>query len=306
MDLPESGEPFDFHMTLIRAVYLAAHQQGMKIMLDGVAGDVVMIAGSRVGQLLRAGRIVTAVREARGDGQFWGPMRPWWRSLALGASAAWAPALVRNFRGKIRARRASRASLVAPDFAKSIDLARHGQARKIGQTGGRFGVERRRQSILHPHLTAARERYDRVAAANAIEPRDPFMDVRLIQFCLSLPTEQLQSEGWPKLVLRRAMHGLLPESVLWRVGKEHLGWAFTLSLFDHWQGWSGELEAGKPLLRRYVDANRLEASNQRQGNALDREQLFKLFFLLNWLRRSGMGCPAATPMLGKRHVEENA
>jgi asparagine synthase (glutamine-hydrolysing) len=306
MDLPKSGEPFDFHMTLIRAVYMAAHQQGIKIMLDGVGGDVVMISGNRVGQLLRAGRIVAAVREARGEGRFWGPLWPWWKSLAHGAWAAWVPNIVRNFRGKIHARRSSRTSMVAPEFANSIDLAGRRQGSKTVQSGGRFSVEKRRQSILHPHLTAARERYDRVASANAIEPRDPFMDVRLIQFCLSLPVEQLQSDGWRKLVLRRAMHGLLPDTVVWRVGKEHLGWAFTLSLFDGWEGWSGEVEAGKPLLRRFVRADLLEASNQRQGKALDREQQFKLFFLLNWLRRSGMGCPDATPMLGKRHVEENA
>jgi asparagine synthase (glutamine-hydrolysing) len=305
MDLPESGEPFDFHMTLIRAVYLAAHQQGIKIMLDGVAGDVVMISGNRVGQLLRAGRIVAAVREARGEGRFWGRIWPWWKSLAHGAWAAWVPNIVRTLRNNIRARRPKRASLVAPEFARSIDLAGR-RARKTAQKGGRFGVEKRRQSILHPHLTAARERYDRVASANAIEPRDPFLDVRLIQFCLSLPVEQLQSDGWRKIVLRRAMNGLLPETVAWRVGKEHLGWAFTLSLFDGWEGWFGQLEAEKPLLRRFVRADLLEASNHRQGNALDREQQFKLFFLLNWLRRSGMGCPDVTPMLGKRHVEENA
>ena len=306
MHLPEGGEPFDFHMTLIRAVYLAGQEQGIKIMLDGVAGDVVMIAGSRVGQLLRAGRIVAAAREARTEARFWGPIWPWWKSLAHGAWAAWVPTIVRSLRNQIHTRRANRARLVAPEFAKSIDLARQRQARKTAQSGGRFSVEKRRQSILHPHLTAARERYDRIASANAIEPRDPFMDVRLIEFCLSLPVEQLQSDGWRKLVLRRAMHGLLPETVVWRVGKEHLGWAFTLSLFDGWEGWLGELEAGKPLLRRFVRADLLDASNQRQGKALDREQQFKLFFLLNWLRRSGMGCPDATPMLGKRHVEENA
>lgn len=306
MDLPKSGEPFDFHMTLIRAVYLAAQQQGLKIMLDGVAGDVVMISGNRVGQLLSAGRMVAAVREARAEARFWGPTWPWWKSLAHAAWAARVPDSVRNFRDRRRARRTSRASLVAPELAKLIDLARGRQTGKTTQSGGQFSVERRRQSILHPHLTAARERYDRVAAANAIEPRDPFIDVRVIQFCLSLPAEQLQSDGWPKLVLRRAMQGLLPETMVWRVGKEHLGWAFTLTLFDGWKGWLDELEAGKPLLRRFVRADLLEASNQRQGNALDTEQQFKLFFLLNWLRRSGMGCPAATPMLGKRHVEENA
>jgi asparagine synthase (glutamine-hydrolysing) len=88
------------------------------------------------------------------------------------------------------------------------------------------GWERVR-SVGHYILTAARERYDRVASAAAIEPRDPFMDLRVIRFCLSLPWEQLQSGGWPKIILRRAMAGVLPSSVLWKKGRDHLGPDFT-------------------------------------------------------------------------------
>jgi asparagine synthase (glutamine-hydrolysing) len=311
MDLPASGEPFDFNMTLIRAVYLAAQRQGIRIMLDGVAGDVVLTSGNRVGQLLRRGRFLEAVGEAQGEARYWGPTWPPWKSLAHAAWAAWMPSAIRNFRDNVRVRLAERgiggAGLVSAEFAREIDLVNRRRLRpKHVHAGHPFSREKRRQSIVHPHLTAARERYDRVASANAIEPRDPFMDVRLVQFCLSLPVEQLQSGGWPKLVLRRAMRDLLPESVRWRVGKEHLGGAFTRTLFDGWPGWSDDLEAGKPLLERYARAAVLDLGNQPQGKALDNEQRFKLFFLLSWLRRSGMGCPDATPTLGKRHVEENA
>jgi asparagine synthase (glutamine-hydrolysing) len=81
--------------------------------------------------------------------------------------------------------------------------------------------------VLHPHIVVARERYDRTAAALGIEPRDPFLDLRVIEFCLSLPQEQLQHDGWPKIILRRATKDLLPDAVRWRVGKQHLGGDFS-------------------------------------------------------------------------------
>ena len=311
IDLPVSGEPFDFHMTLIRAVDQAAHRQGVKILLDGVAGDVALTTDSPVGMMLRRGNVLAAFREARAEARFWGPTWPKWRSFIHGAWAAWAPGLVRDCKEKVRAkladRRLARMGLTSPEFATAIDLpAWRRRCRGQAIDDRPFGVERRRQAILHPHLTAARERFDRVASAMAIEPRDPFMDVRLIHFCLSLPAAQLQAHGWPKIILRRAMRGILPDRVIWRRGKEHLGLAFTLSLFDGWAGWSGDLAAARPLLERFVRPAVLDESNQRRGKALDIGQRFKLFFLLSWLGRSASYPPAAAPMMGNENVEEDA
>jgi hypothetical protein len=36
------------------------------------------------------------------------------------------------------------------------------------------------------------------------------MDQRGQAFCLSLPMDQFQADGWPRMILRRAMAGLLP------------------------------------------------------------------------------------------------
>jgi asparagine synthase (glutamine-hydrolysing) len=143
-----------------------------------------------------------------------------------------------------------------------------------------------------------------VASALAIEPRDPFLDVRVVQFCLSLPPEQLQAGGWPKLILRRAMRGLLPEPVIWRAGKEHLGWTFTLALFDRWRGWSEKLQSGISLLQRFLGATLLGGGNHRRGKGLDTEERIKLFFLLRWLRRSDTDRPATATMSGIEHVED--
>ena len=67
------SEPFDGHMTLPRAAYLAAHRAGIKVMLDGVAGDVVLGAGNLMPRLLRRGHWRHAWREMKGERRFWGP-----------------------------------------------------------------------------------------------------------------------------------------------------------------------------------------------------------------------------------------
>lgn len=64
---------------------------------------------------------------------------------------------------------------------------------------------------------------DKIGGAFGIEQRYPFFDVRLIEFCLSLPTQYKLSEGWDRIILRRAMNNILPPKIQWRILKSKLG-----------------------------------------------------------------------------------
>lgn len=64
----------------------------------------------------------------------------------------------------------------------------------------------------------------RAEGAIGIEPRDPFLDVRVLEFCLTLPPEQLHDRGWAQFIMRRAMVGRLPNSVRWKLGRDHVGY----------------------------------------------------------------------------------
>jgi asparagine synthase (glutamine-hydrolysing) len=229
------AEPFDGQMSLVRMTYLAARRDGVNAMMDGVSADVVLSGTSYIPRLLRRGRVRQALREARGHERFWGPEWPAWKTLGAAAYTAFLPRRLRDLRrnvaGAVRDRWAASPG-GAPDFARSpASLARRRKARLRDASIDRFAPDQRAHIVLHPSLTVGRERYDRVASALAIEPRDPFIDLRVIDFCLSLPWEQLQQDGWPKLVLRRAAGGLVPEGVRWRRGREHLGWRVTRELF---------------------------------------------------------------------------
>lgn len=131
--------------------------------------------------------------------------------------------------GHDRALRNIRDSLISPDFAAKIDLKERLDALERHRTDGVVteSAHEHAAALDHPYVTVAVERYDRVASAVGVEPRHPFLDPRLMDFCVSLPGEQKLRNGWPKAVLRHAMAGKLPESVRWRRGKEHLGQRFA-------------------------------------------------------------------------------
>jgi asparagine synthase (glutamine-hydrolysing) len=60
---------------------------------------------------------------------------------------------------------------------------------------------------------------DRDSMAHSVESRIPFLDYRLVEFVLGLPTEYKISDGITKRVLREGMRGVLPEPVRGRMDK---------------------------------------------------------------------------------------
>ncbi|MBI4947159.1 MAG: asparagine synthase (glutamine-hydrolyzing) [Bacteroidetes bacterium] len=60
---------------------------------------------------------------------------------------------------------------------------------------------------------------DRNSMAHSVEVRLPFLSHKLVEFIFSLPEEFKLHQGWTKFVLRKAMDGILPKSICWRVDK---------------------------------------------------------------------------------------
>lgn len=83
--------------------------------------------------------------------------------------------------------------------------------------------------------------YDRMAMAHGVEVRMPFIDWRLVTYVFSLSAESLVGQGYTKLVLRRALADLLPESVAHR--RDKIGFAAPVSqwLQGAWRPWLEEV-----------------------------------------------------------------
>jgi asparagine synthase (glutamine-hydrolysing) len=63
--------------------------------------------------------------------------------------------------------------------------------------------------------------FDRISMAHGIEVRMPFMDWRLVTHTMALPEASKSSNGYTKLVARKAMADLMPESI--RMGRRKVG-----------------------------------------------------------------------------------
>jgi asparagine synthase (glutamine-hydrolysing) len=285
----EEAEPFEGELGLPRTMYLAAHREGLKIVLDGVAGDLVLNSDSHIARLLRNGRILQAWNEAKSERQIWGRDWPAWKAFGMGASRAWVPRSLRGARRRMfwwwNDRQIGRSGLISREFAALSKLRqRRRTLRARDSMFDRIDDEERARRVEHANLIIGRERYDSVASSVAIEPRDPFVDLRLIDFCLSLPWDRLQSGGWTKALLRRSMAGRLPDAVRWRKGKEHLGWAFNAEIFGRLAARDLSSRRFRETIAPYVNLGRFEggsSSSSRADHCQDSVDALCLFYWLD-------------------------
>lgn len=60
------------------------------------------------------------------------------------------------------------------------------------------------------------DRKDRMSMAHGLEVRVPFCDYRLVEYAYNIPTDYKNYNNREKGLVRHAMEGILPQSVLWR------------------------------------------------------------------------------------------
>jgi asparagine synthase (glutamine-hydrolysing) len=105
---------------------------------------------------------------------------------------------------------------------------------------------------------------DKLAAARGLEPRYPFFDRRLVEYCVALPLNQKFGQGWDRYIFRRAMEGLVPREVQWRVIKADLSHSFKRRLLEvDRPRIEALLATAEPVLAPYVDLPTLRSVYRR-------------------------------------------
>lgn len=210
-------EPFGGTSYLAQwAVMRAAAEHGVKVLLDGQGGDELLCGypgywGSYGGDLVRTGHARRFVREAWAYGRSQARLHP--TVYANFARALLPPAVVSRARSWLK----GQDLWMSPEFA-----SRHADSRRHLLYGKRFpgAVENHVAAYLQSHsLPALLHHEDRNAMAFSIEARLPFLDARLVDFSLRLPTRLKLRNGRSKFVLREAMADVLPEAVRERTDK---------------------------------------------------------------------------------------
>ncbi|MBZ9809528.1 MULTISPECIES: lasso peptide isopeptide bond-forming cyclase [unclassified Mesorhizobium] len=249
-------------LTLTRTVYRTAGANGVKVLLDGHGGDEVVSQGhGHLHELANAGRWLELWREIRSASNTYGDgmLGMYFQFLTI-YGPAWRVARLRHTANRLlhRLRKPAQASqggswrdLINADLAGRTELIErvHRAGYKPPDVSASEALTHR-WILSNGYVPHAFEVLDKAAANFGVEPRYPFWDKPLVEFCLGLPGKEKLSRGFGRYVLRRAMQGVLPAAVQWRRDKID----FTGNLVN------GMLRNHRDLLEQVLgpDAGRIE------------------------------------------------
>lgn len=226
--------PFNLYMHL--GIFRSARAHGVRVILDGFDGDTTVSHGyERFAELAQRFHWFTLLREARALSQRFGTRYlPLWKVLWSYAVSPLLPHTPGEFWKRLRRRHSapwSSDSVISESFARKVKLAERARQVQIRNGGAFEGVRQAHlQGLQYPIIPYALELADKAAGACSLEPRYPFFDRRLMEFCLAVPSGQRLREGWPRSLQRRAMQGILPPKVQWRKSKADLSSNFCRNL----------------------------------------------------------------------------
>lgn len=286
------NEPFALsHGLCDSLVYRAARLQGCRVVLDGMAGDLLFYhlgrsLALRHGMARRIPAMVVASHRHKIE-------RPW-RTLAWTLMAGAAPSIVRAAYRHLRDR--------ITTSSAELDLLHRGMARRYlaskrddrQRSGGYSKAPNDRAAHARDFtsglLSFAHEVHGQLALAQGVEPRSPFSDRRMIEFAVSMPLQAKLFADWYKLLLRKSMAGILPEPVRWRrdvgmhPGREYYERFFAEIPRHAPDVWSREVVERK--LGQWVAAPGLARAWSRYGRSAHFDTglaLFSLGVLARWL-----------------------
>src|SRR5262249_8601277 len=125
------------------------------------------------------------------------------------------------------------------------------------------------------------------SSPSTIEERYPYLDQDLVEFLTSIPFEQLLRPGNRRLLMRRALSGIVPAEVIARKTKASAVPSYSLSLQKHWNKVEQELDHPVSSALNYVDGEELRADLLRVRNGhcpFHLVRLLKALSLELWLR----------------------
>jgi asparagine synthase (glutamine-hydrolysing) len=274
--LRAQGEPFAGSSVYAQwSVMQAAHEHGLKVLLDGQGGDEVVggyprYLGYRIGSLLASGAVTDALAELHAQVATGIDPATTIQAMARALMPAWADGPLRTLaRGRYGVN-------VSGDLARAPTLVR-----KHAETGTAL-AKRLWQDLASESLPALLRYEDRNSMAFGIEARVPFLDYRLIEFTAALPDRLRVDGGSAKVALRRAMRGRVPEAIVRRQDKMGFATPERNWLRRSLPQISGLLRHGQVTQRGWVRQDEIERLLRLDARS-NAGQLWRLLTLEIWL-----------------------
>jgi len=278
---------------LIWRLLQTVEERGMRVLLHGYGGDQALGADTRPypRQLATEGRIAELYDELRGIRERFPEMtyrELVWREVVR--------PLVPGFVRQLRHLRTDGEWVLENQMA-SMDA---GFARRTGLLDRRYAEataapvrtqrERHHRSLTSGEPSFNLELNDMAAAAVGVETRYPYFDKRLVEFTLALPAEQNVQAGVGRMILRRALEGLVPPTVLNRDDKTEFSpnVVHTLRTYELSRVENLLFDDDRLLAGAYLDREGLAESFDRfrsEGSVSDARNLLMATVLELWLRR---------------------
>ncbi len=180
-------------------------------------------------------------------------------------------------------------TLLKPDLAERLDRGRLLESFRASYAAGEGSTLARLLQLNFETylLDDLLVKMDRMSMAHGLETRSPFLDTAVVEFGASLPDRLRMRLGKGKVLLRRAMKGILPDSILTR-GKMGFGAPLGAWFRSDLDGFVRErlLDPASPLYE-YLRPEPVAHLLKRHGAATAdlSAQIWALLTLESWLRQ---------------------
>jgi asparagine synthase (glutamine-hydrolysing) len=250
---------------------------GSRVILSGLGGDQVFWSQPNIGLLLSDLLIDRRFGEMLREANRWSRFLK--VPLARTVAEAWQYARHREQSGEARV-----APWLDATFVARSDL--RARMRRLGPTAAAFRLPTAAWQC-HAILSASRPyAMEPCSSLGYVDRRYPFLDRRVAEFAIAIPTDQKVRFRESRSILRRGLSGLVPDVVLQRRSKAGPDEALLRALIRHRKGVTTLLR--DPLLCAHGLAERrpLQAAVDRacHGEAGDHVMLVRTLSLEFWLR----------------------
>lgn len=249
-------------------VMRTAHENGLKVLLDGQGGDETLLGYERY----YAAHFMSTFRKEGMRTAFRGlwECRKNNSKMTLRMIAFYlVGGLLANARYQFYKRRHSylRHFPPMPDFLSAFARA----------STDSFAIQK--LEIEETNLPMLLRFEDKNSMWHSVETRLPFLDYRTLETALRVPGDLKIHQGWTKWILRKVMDGRMPETVAWRKNKLGFEAPDKLWMKQHAREIEREISNSK-LLEKHCDMDVLK----RCIDTLDLRTRWRLFSIAIWER----------------------
>ena len=225
----------------------ASYDSGSRILMDAGFGNVTISAegiGIYLNDLLHKGRLITYFKQFHRFSRSFGHGRKKEVKEMLKTIKEYIVRPTSDDHGE---------ALFIKSFVSTEMLEKHGIRQRFSQVADEITTQRsnfkaHQKLLVHDLIFSQRgEVYTKHSLLTGVVPRDPTMDKRLIEYCMSLPADQFARDGVSRRLVREYMAGDMPAHVM-NLKQYGLQSADTIERIGrHWN------RVYKEILQIYID-----------------------------------------------------